>query len=88
MDDLIKFIFTFVILLSIYLLHNKFNYYHNDAHLKNFLYKKVQADETYFHYKITKNGTTNNYYIKNEGYIVVLSDLDYQKKKKAVKKNN
>ena len=69
------------ILLSIYLLHNKFNYYHNDAHLKNFLYKKVQADETYFHYKITKNGTTNNYYIKNEGYIVVLSDFGLSQKK-------
>ena len=69
------------ILLSIYLLHNKFNYYHNDAHLKNFLYKKVHADETYFHYKITKNGTTNNYYIKNEGYIVVLSDFGLSQKK-------
>lgn len=67
-------------LLSIYLLHNKFNYYHNDAHLKNFLYKKVNVNEKYFHYKITKDGTSNDYYIKNEGYIVVLSDFGLSKR--------
>ena len=60
------------LLLSIYLFHNKFNYYHKDAHLKNFLYKKVNVNEpdVYLHYKI--NDT--NYYIKNCGYIVVLAD--------------
>ena len=62
-------------LLSIYLLHNKFKYYHNDAHLKNFLYKKVNVNEKYFHYKITKDEKSNDYYIKNEGYIVVLADF-------------
>jgi serine/threonine protein kinase len=67
-------------LLSIYLLHNKFNYYHNDAHLKNFLYKKVNVNEKYFHYKITKDGESNDYYIKNEGYIVVLADFGLSKR--------
>ena len=58
------------LIISIYLFHNKFNYIHKDAHLKNFLYKKVNADDKYFHYKIGDN----NYYIKNCGYLVVLSD--------------
>ena len=58
------------LIISIYLFHNKFNYIHKDAHLKNFLYKKVVKDNKYFHYKIGDN----NYYIKNCGYLVVLSD--------------
>jgi len=72
-------------LLSIYLFHNKFNYYHKDAHLKNFLYKKVTANEKYFHYKIKNaRGEEYNYYIKNEGYIVVLSDFGLSQKKERV----
>jgi hypothetical protein len=67
--DLIKFIFS-QLLLSIYLLHNKFHYYHNDAHLRNFLYKNVIQDSRYFHYQISGN----NFYIKNYGYVIVLSD--------------
>jgi|LakMenEpi03Aug12_release.lakeMendotaPanAssembly.Ray.scaffolds.fasta_scaffold13480_7 hypothetical protein len=67
--DIFKSIFA-QIFISLYIFHNKFNYYHNDAHLKNFFYKKVQPEESYFHYKI--NG--NDYYIKNEGYLVVLAD--------------
>ena len=64
------------LIISIYLFHNKFNYIHKDAHLKNFLYKKVNADDKYFHYKIGDN----NYYIKNCGYLVVLSDYGLSKK--------
>ena len=69
-NEIIKCIYS-QLLLSIYLFHNKFNYYHNDAHLKNFLYKKVVNDNKYYHYNIS----TNNYYIKNEGYVIVLSDF-------------
>ena len=58
------------LIITIFLFHNKFEYYHNDTHLKNFLYKKVNNDNKYFHYKIGDN----NYYIKNCGYLVVLSD--------------
>ena len=58
------------LLITIYLFHNKFNYYHNDAHLNNFLYKKVNNDNKYFHYKIGDK----NYYIRNCGYLIVLSD--------------
>jgi len=57
-------------ILALYILHNKFNYIHNDAHLENFLYKTVEKENNYFHYSI--NG--KNYYIKNCGYLVVLSD--------------
>jgi hypothetical protein len=57
-------------ILALYILHNKFNYIHNDAHLENFLYKTVEKENNYFHYSI--NG--QNYYIKNCGYLVVLSD--------------
>lgn len=68
--ELIKNIFS-QLLLSIYLLHNKFQYCHNDAHLKNFLYKKVNENiNECFHYKISNN----DYYIKNYGYVIVLSD--------------
>jgi hypothetical protein len=56
--------------ISLYIFHNKFNYYHNDAHISNFFYKKVQPDDSYFYYKI--NGI--DYYIKNDGYLVVLAD--------------
>jgi hypothetical protein len=65
------------LLLSIYLFHNKFKYYHKDAHLKNFLYKKVNInqEEAYLHYKINRK----DYYIKNCGYIVVLSDYGLSK---------
>jgi hypothetical protein len=75
-------------LLSLYLFHNKFNYYHKDAHLKNFLYKKVTADNKYFHYRIknTKSRSREyyNYYIKNEGFIIVLSDFGLSKPKKDI----
>jgi hypothetical protein len=57
-------------ILALYILHNKFNYIHNDAHLENFLYKTVVKENNYFHYNI--NG--QNYYIKNCGYLVALSD--------------
>lgn len=63
------------LLLSIYLYHNKFKFYHNDTHLKNFLFKKVIQDDKYFHYKIK----SKNYYIKNCGYIAVLSDFGLAK---------
>ena len=62
--------------LSIYILHNKFKYYHKDAHLANFLYKKITtSNNDYFHYKINNE----NYYIKNCGYLVVLSDFGLSK---------
>ena len=64
------------LIITIFLFHNKFEYYHNDTHLKNFLYKKVNADDKYFHYKIGDN----NYYIKNCGYVIVLSDYGLSKK--------
>ena len=57
-------------LLSLLILHNKFKYYHKDAHLNNFFYKKVIPDNKYFHYKINET----NYYIKNCGYLIVLAD--------------
>ena len=59
------------ITLSLYILHNKFNYYHNDAHLSNIFYKKIAKDNKYFHYIIKDI----NYYIKNCGYLVVLGDF-------------
>ena len=64
------------LIITIFLFHNKFEYYHNDTHLKNFLYKKVDNNNKYFHYKIGDN----NYYIKNCGYLVVLSDYGLSKK--------
>jgi len=67
--DIYNSIFSQMIL-ALYILHNKFNYIHNDAHLENFLYKTVVKENNYFHYNI--NG--QNYYIKNCGYLVVLSD--------------
>lgn len=67
--ELYKSIFAQMIL-SLYILHNKFDYIHNDTHLNNFLYKTVNKEDNYFHYYI--NG--NNYYIKNCGYLVVLAD--------------
>jgi hypothetical protein len=72
------------LLLSICLFHNKFKYYHRDAHLKNFLYKKVNDNDKYFHYKINDN----NYYIKNCGYIVILSDYGKSKKIDERKSND
>jgi hypothetical protein len=57
-------------IISLYLYHNKFNYYHNDAHLNNFFYKKVIKDDKYLYYKIGED----KYYIKNEGYLVILGD--------------
>ena len=74
------------LLLSICLFHNKFKYYHRDAHLKNFLYKKVNDNDNdkYFHYKINEN----NYYIKNCGYIVILSDYGKSKKIDVSKSNH
>jgi len=72
------------LLLSICLFHNKFKYYHRDAHLKNFLYKKVNDNDKYFHYKINEN----NYYIKNCGYIVILSDYGKSKKIDESKSNH
>jgi hypothetical protein len=72
------------LLLSIYLFHNKFKYYHKDAHLKNFLYKKVNVNDKYLHYKINEN----NYYIKNCGYIVILSDYGKSKKIDEHKSNH
>ena len=69
-------------IISIYLFHNKFNYFHNDTHLSNFLYKKVIADEKYFHYKIGDN----HYYIKNCGYVVV-SDYGLSIKILTINKN-
>ena len=64
------------LIITIFLFHNKFEYYHNDTHLKNFLYKKVNADDKYFHYKIRDK----DYYIKNCGYVIVLSDYGLSKK--------
>ena len=64
-------------LLSLYIFHNKFNYYHKDSHLSNFFYKKVIKDNKYFHYQI--NG--QNYYIKNVGYLIVLADYGLAEKK-------
>jgi len=64
------------LIITIFLFHNKFEYYHNDTHLKNFLYKKVDNNNKYFHYKIGDN----NYYIKNCGYVIVLSDYGLSKK--------
>jgi hypothetical protein len=72
------------LLLSICLFHNKFKYYHKDAHLKNFLYKKVNVNDKYSHYKINEN----NYYIKNCGYIVILSDYGKSKKIDERKSNH
>jgi hypothetical protein len=63
------------IILSLYIFHNKFRYYHNDAHLNNFFYKKISPNNKYFHYII--NGT--NYYIQNCGYLVVLGDFGLAK---------
>ena len=71
------------LIISIYLFHNKFNYFHNDTHLSNFLYKKVIPDEKYFHYKIGDN----DYYIKNCGYVVVLSDYGLSIKILTINKN-
>ena len=64
------------LIITIFLFHNKFEYYHNDTHLKNFLYKKVNNDNKYFHYKIRDK----DYYIKNCGYVIVLSDYGLSKK--------
>ena len=64
------------IILSLYILHNKFKYYHNDAHLSNIFYKKITKDNKYFYYNI--NGI--NYYIKNCGYLVVLGDFGLSEK--------
>lgn len=89
--DTINSIFAQLII-SIYLFHTKFNYFHNDAHLKNFLYKKVNNnDNKYYHYKVGDK----DYYIKNCGYVIVLSDYglstsiirtdDNEYKKKSLK---
>jgi hypothetical protein len=53
-------------IISLYLYHNKFNYYHNDAHLNNFFYKKVIKDDKYLYYKIGED----KYYIKNEVQLI------------------
>jgi len=68
-EEYFKSIFSQMII-SLYILHNKFNYIHNDTHLNNFLYKTVEEENNYFHYKINDK----DYYIKNCGYLVVLAD--------------
>jgi hypothetical protein len=67
--ELYNSLFTQMIL-SIYIFHNKFNYIHNDAHLRNFLYKTVNKEDNYFYYIINEK----TYFVKNCGYLVVLSD--------------
>ena len=67
--EIFKSIFAQTII-SLYIYHNKFNYYHNDAHLNNFFYKKVIKNDKYLYYKIGED----KYYIKNEGYLVILGD--------------
>jgi hypothetical protein len=57
-------------ILALFIFHNKFKYFHNDAHSNNFFFKKVIKNNKYFHYKINDN----NFYVKNVGYLVVLAD--------------
>jgi hypothetical protein len=56
---------------------------HEDAQLKNFFYKKIEADNKYLHYIITyKNGEKKNIYIKNCGYLIIIADYGFSKKLK------
>lgn len=64
--------------ISVYSLHYYLNYSHNDTHLGNFLYVKIpHSNNDYYHYII--NG--KDYYLKNKGYIIILTDFGRSTKK-------
>lgn len=82
--------FLFQTLVSLLVLHEKYNIGHNDLHLKNIFYKKIKSD-TIFNYKINDC----EYSIETEGYLFMLGDFgqsisleDLKNKKKEYIENN
>ena len=60
--------------LSLIFYYKYTNNYHSDAHDGNFLYHKIKSGG-YFHYKIYEK----DYYLKNEGYLWIIWDLEQSK---------
>ena len=58
------------IIITIFSFH-KLGYTHNDTHCGNFLYHIITKSNSHFEYNIL----SNNYYIKNIGFLIVLWDF-------------
>ena len=60
--------------MCILMMHKCTGYFHNDAHLGNFFYKKItHKPNEYFHYKFMEQ----DIYIKNMGYLIVIGDYGW-----------
>ena len=70
----------FQILVGLLVLHEKYNIAHNDLHLKNIFYNKIDPNEV-FNYKI--NDIT--YTVKTHGYIFMLGDFGHSTSYKILK---
>jgi len=78
-ENIIKSI-LFQILVALLVLHEKYNIAHNDLHLKNIFYNKIDTNIT-FNYKI--NDIT--YTIETYGYLIMLGDFGHSTSYKILK---